>query len=99
MKSPNDCRSLEEVRSEIDRLDEQIVSLLGRRALYVQAAARFKTSPADVAAPQRLAAMLEIRRQWAAREGLDPDFVEHLFREMVAHFVSRELEHWKRGSL
>jgi isochorismate pyruvate lyase len=96
MKSPAECGSLDEVRSEIDSLDEQIVSLLGRRALYVQAAARFKTSAAGVAAPERLAAMLEVRREWAVREGLDAGFIEHLYREMVAHFISHEMEHWKR---
>ena len=97
MKPPGQCRSLEEVRAAIDQLDEQIVGLLGRRAGYVQAAAAFKASPAEVSAPERLAAMLEVRRQWAAREGLDPDFIDHLYREMVAHFVSREMADWKRA--
>jgi isochorismate pyruvate lyase len=97
MKAPAECRSLEEVRSAIDRIDEEMIGLLARRALYVQAAARFKTSAADVPAPERLTAMLAVRRQWAEQGGLDPDFVEHLYREMVAHFVSREMEHWKRA--
>jgi isochorismate pyruvate lyase len=96
MKSPTDCNSLEEVRAGIDHLDEQIVGLLGQRALYVRAAAAFKSSAADVAAPDRFAAMLQVRRQWAAREGLDPDFLEQLYRHIVAHFTSRELEHWNR---
>ena len=41
--------------------------------------------------------MLEARRGWARREGLDPDFVERLYREIVAYFISREMEHWKTG--
>jgi|SRR5689334_18909121 isochorismate pyruvate lyase len=97
MKPPGQCRSLEEVRSAIDGLDEQIVGLLGRRARYVRAAAAFKASPSEVSAPGRLAAMLEVRRHWAAREGLDPDFVEKLYREMVAHFISCEMADWKRA--
>lgn len=95
MKTPTDCNSLSDVRSAIDHLDEQIVALLGLRADYVRSAARFKSSEADVAAPERQAAMLQARRAWAQREKLDPDFVERLYRELVAYFIAREMEHWK----
>jgi len=95
VKSADDCRSLEEIRTEIDRLDEQIIELLGRRATFVKAAAAFKTSASEVAAPDRFAAMLQVRRGWAVREGLDPDFVERLYRDLVAYFIGREMEHWK----
>jgi isochorismate pyruvate lyase len=65
------------------------------RAHYVHAAARFKSSEAAVAAPERLEAMLKTRRTWAARENLSPDFVEKLYREIVAWFIGRETEEWK----
>jgi isochorismate pyruvate lyase len=71
MASAKDCKTLHEVRVEIDRLDEQIIRLLGERAEYVHAAARFKTSEEHVAAPDRQRAMLEVRRAWAEREGRD----------------------------
>ena len=97
MKTPTDCNSLSDVRSAIDHVDEQIVALLGLRADYVRSAARFKSSEADVAAPDRLAAMLQVRRDWAQREKLDPDFVESLYRAVVTYFIGREMEHWKAG--
>ena len=50
------------VFGEIDRIDRGILALLGERAGYVHAAARFKSSEADVEAPSRLAAMLGGRR-------------------------------------
>jgi isochorismate pyruvate lyase len=96
MKTPTSCHSLEDVRGEIDRLDEQIVALLAQRAEYVRVAAQFKSSEAQVAAPERQAAMLQARRRWAEREGLDPDFIEKLFRDVVAHFIAREKEHFRR---
>jgi chorismate mutase len=49
-------------RREIDRLDEQIIRLLGERAQYVHAAARFKTSEEHMAAPDRQRAMMQVRR-------------------------------------
>jgi isochorismate pyruvate lyase len=95
MTPPEKCTSLEEVRAEIDSLDEEIVRLIGRRAHYVKAAARFKTSEALVAAPDRQKAMLAVRREWAEREGLDPALIEDLYRRLVAWFIDRELEHWR----
>ena len=55
MKTPAECASLDEVRAEIDRIDRAIVALIGERAGYVHAAARFKASEAAVAAPERQA--------------------------------------------
>ncbi|HEV3201218.1 MAG TPA: chorismate mutase [Bryobacteraceae bacterium] len=98
MKTPTDCNSLADVRSAIDHVDEQIVALLGLRADYVRSAARFKSSEAEVAAPERLAAMLQVRRAWAEREKLAPGFIERLYRDVVVYFIDREREHWKGGN-
>jgi len=95
MPSQEDCRSIEEVRAEIDRIDRDILTLLGRRAGYVHAAARFKATEKAVAAPERQAAMFQERRQWAVEEDLDPAFIEGLYRSLVAYFIEREREHWK----
>lgn len=97
MKTPTDCTSLGDIRGAIDHVDRQIIALLGLRADYVHAAAKFKDSEAAVAAPERQAAMLQARRGWAQREKLDPDFVEKLYGDLVGYFISREMEHWKTG--
>lgn len=90
MKSAAECTSLAEVRTAIDTLDRELLALLGRRAAYVHAAARFKTDAASVRAPDRVQAMLEQRRAWALEEGLDPDVVAELFSLLVAYFIRRE---------
>ena len=95
MKQPEDCANIESVRRAIDELDREVLSLLGQRARYVAAAARFKTSGNGVRAPERQRAMLARRREWAREEDLDPDFVEDLYGRIVSHFVSREIERWQ----
>jgi isochorismate pyruvate lyase len=95
MNPPDDCQSLSDVRAEIDRIDRELLALLGRRAGYVHAAARFKETEEAVAAPERQAAVFRTRRSWALEEDLDPDFVERLYRELIAYFVERERQHWK----
>ncbi|MFN2272881.1 MAG: isochorismate lyase [Anaerolineae bacterium] len=96
IKRPEECSSIDDIRAEIDRIDQQIVTLIGERAGYVQAAAKFKTSAADVRAAERLEAMLRQRRAWAEEQGLDPDMIEKLYRDMVNHFIRQEMAHWKQ---
>jgi isochorismate pyruvate lyase len=94
--SPQECRTLAEVRREIDRIDREIIRAIGERKRYVMAAAAFKANPGEVAAPKRFAAMLEVRRQWAEEEGLSPDAMERLYRELVGYFIAEEQAHWSR---
>jgi isochorismate pyruvate lyase len=35
------------------------------------------------------------RRRWAVHEGLDADFIEKLYRDLITHFIEREREHWR----
>jgi len=95
MKTPRDCESLREIRAEIDGIDHEIIAALGRRFAYVQAAAAFKTGETSVRAPERVAAMVEQRRRWAEHEGLSPDVIERMFRDLVAYFTAAELSHWQ----
>jgi isochorismate pyruvate lyase len=96
MKPPEQCEGLTEIRTEIDRLDHQLIRLLSERFGYVKAAARFKEDQAAVAAPDRLKAMIEQRRLWAVEEGLSPDVIEKLYRDLVTYFIGEEMKHWEK---
>jgi isochorismate pyruvate lyase len=97
MKLPEDCESIEDVRGAIDALDRQIIRLVGRRAGYVEAAARFKTGEQNVRAPERQRTMLETRRRWAEENELDPGVIENIYRTLISYFVDRELKHWQKS--
>lgn len=93
MKRPEDCVDINDIRKEIDEIDRQIIAAIGNRYNYVKAAAKFKTSDASVKAPDRVKAMIEKRRSWATEEGLSPDIIETLFRELVNYFINEELHY------
>lgn len=99
MKTPDQCESMVDIRAEIDRLDRQVVALLGQRFAYVKAASKFKTSETTVRAPERLQAMLQQRRDWAEEEGLNADAVEKMYQDLVNHFIDEELQHWKQSEM
>lgn len=99
MKIPDQCESMVDIRAEIDRLDRQVVALLGQRFAYVKAASKFKTSETTVRAPERLQAMLQQRRVWAEEEGLDADVIEKMYQDLVNHFIDEEMKHWKQSEI
>jgi len=92
---PAQCSNLDDIRAGMDAIDQEIVALIARRVAYVRAAAAFKTSSANVAAPERVAAVLKTRRQWAEAKGLSGDVIEGLYRDLVAYCVSEEHKQWE----
>jgi isochorismate pyruvate lyase len=97
VKRPKDCESIGDVRQAIDVLDQEIIGLIGRRALYVARAAHFKTGEQSVRAPERQRTMFEARRGWAEENGLDPDVIEDLYHTLVSYFVDRKLDEWRNS--
>ena len=85
------CKSLEEVRSHIDRIDRQIVSHLAERGAYVKQAASFKKSTDDVRAPQRVEQVVGKVRTLAVQLGANAEVTEQVYRAMIAGFINAEL--------
>jgi len=94
---PEQCQNLDEIRHGMDALDRQIIAILARRVEYVKAAAKFKTSAASVAAPERVQKVLDTRRDWAVEAGLDGDVVRALYRDIVTYCVGEEKKQWDRS--
>lgn len=86
-----ECTSIEEVRSNIDRIDHQIVTLLAQRGAYVKQAARFKKTTTDVKAPQRVEQVISKVVALSVELGANPTVTEQVYRAMIAGFVNAEL--------
>ncbi|MCF2948775.1 isochorismate lyase [Paraglaciecola aquimarina] len=92
---PENCTGMEDIRAEIDKMDRDIIAILGKRFEYVKSAAKFKTSETSVRAPERFKSMLEQRRTWASAAGLSPDAIEKMYRDLVNHFIKEEMTKWE----
>jgi len=86
------CQSLDEVRANIDRIDDQIVRLLAERSVYVQQVVRFKRTADDVYAPARYEQVIQRVRALAEKHGASPDLVERVYRTLIGGFIEQELE-------
>jgi isochorismate pyruvate lyase len=85
------CDSLEQVRSQIDRIDQEMVALLAERGAYVKQAAAFKATTDDVRAAQRVEHVIVKVVALAHSLGADPTVTEQVYRAMISGFISAEL--------
>jgi len=79
---------MEEVRAEIDRIDEALVDHIGERFTYVERAWQLKNSPAEA----RIQQVIDRVRKRAAENGLPPELAEALWRQMIGWFIQYEEE-------
>lgn len=84
--SPAHLARLEALRQQIDGLDQQLVNLLAQRRRVVEQVAQVKQQhDLPTFHPAREENLISARRAQAAQAGLDPDFIEDLFRTMLRH--------------
>ena len=85
------CGSLDEVRAEIDRIDDAIIRLIAERGAFVAQAARFKKDADGVRDAGRVEGVIQRVRAKAAEYGADEDLAETLYREMIRRFTDAEM--------
>lgn len=85
------CHSLDDVRSNIDRIDRAIVPLLAEREAYVRQAARFKPSAAAVVVPARVEQVVAKARALAAELGASPVATDKIYRCIIDAMTELEV--------
>ena len=86
MKPAKECNSLEEIRTCIDTIDNEVIALLGKRFGYVKEVVRFKKPDADsIIAKPRYDSVLQKVRDRAVANGLDPDVLEKMYRTCLLY--------------
>ena len=99
MSETVDCNSIDDVRSNIDRIDRHLVTLLAERGRYVKQAARFKKTSDDVKAPQRVEQVIDKVIALSKELGANAVVTEQVYRAMITAFINVELiEHEALGS-
>lgn len=86
------CNSIEEIRSQIDKIDSEIVRLITARGIYVGQAANFKKTTNDVKAPQRVEQVISKVRNLAEKLDGNPEIIEAVYRKMISCFIEEELK-------
>ncbi|MEA3332206.1 MAG: bifunctional chorismate mutase/prephenate dehydrogenase [Pseudomonadota bacterium] len=90
-KNSQEQVQLNRLRGQIDDLDHQLVELLARRQEIVDEVVAFKKErQLSVYHPAREADMIDIRRRHGRDVGLDPDYLEEIFRGIMRYSRSTQ---------
>lgn len=89
------CTSLEEVRTEIDKLDDKIVELISQRSHFIRQAAAFKESVEEVKAVDRIDFIMQKVRHKAIELDVSPNMISDLFTIMINEMVETEISEFR----
>ncbi|MEZ5895280.1 MAG: chorismate mutase [Parvularculaceae bacterium] len=95
MTAAEDCRRMEEVRHEIDRLDRMLVRLLAERQGYIEAAARIKPRQDEVRLEWRIEDVVAKVLATCEAAGLSKRIAEPVWRELIDRCIEHEHEKWR----
>jgi len=91
------CNSLEETRTEIDKLDAQIVEFIAARNAYVKQLAHFKNSIDEIKSEDRITDVISRARAKAIELDLSPNLINELFIRMINEMVDSEVAEFKNA--
>jgi prephenate dehydratase len=79
--------SLEQLRQDIDIIDQQIVELLAKRTELVKVIGRLKSGQPEVRDPDREEQVLRRVKASAEKKGVNPELINNIYHTIFDHFV------------
>lgn len=89
-KTPAECATKDDVRAEIDRVDNALLKLYAERHAYVTRMAEIKTDPHEAFDPVRIEAVITKVRARSLELDLDEDQAELIWRTLIDWNVNYE---------
>jgi isochorismate pyruvate lyase len=91
-----ECNSIDEVRNNINNIDEQIVKLIAQRSEFVKQAAKFKKDSDDVKAPERVEEVINKVKDLAKSTSANEEVLENVYRTMINSFIKAEMKEFEK---
>lgn len=93
MKASKECRTMDEVRGEIDRVDRALIDALGERWSYIDRMWELKREAvAQASVPWRNREVIEKVRARAAEKGVPAEMAEALWRQIIGWGIQHQEE-------
>ncbi|QXZ09136.1 chorismate mutase [Comamonas sp. Y33R10-2] len=90
------CTSMEDVRRNVNALDDVLVPLLVTRIGYMQQAARIKGDVSQVRDEDRIEAIVSRVRERTLQEGGQADVMEAVYRQLMEECIAYEHSEFAR---
>ena len=92
-----ECNSLQEVRDEIDKVDDNLVELISQRSHLIRQAAAFKNSVDEVKAEDRIDDIVQRVRKKGIELNINPNMLSELFKIMIDEMVETEISEFRNA--
>ena len=89
-KTPEACETKDDVRAEIDRVDNALLALFAERHRYVTRMAEIKTDPHEARDPTRIESVIAKVRDRSLALDLDEDQAELVWRTQIDWNINYE---------
>ena len=89
-KLPDQCETKDDVRAEIDRVDQALLALFAERHRYVTRMAQIKTDPHEARDPARIESVIAKVRDRSLALDLDEDQAELVWRTLIDWNINYE---------
>ncbi len=89
------CKNLQDVRKNIDRIDEELILLLLERQGYVRQAGVLKNDANKIVDPERINYIINKMTKKAESLGLDTTLTKNLWTVMIESFIQYEKRIWE----
>jgi len=88
-------KSIKEVRSEIDQIDKELVSLLAKRQKYVENAALIKKDRNLIIDEPRIEEVISNIKKFSSSSGLSDAISEPLWRKLIELSIEHEFKEFE----
>jgi len=95
-KPVKNCENMQDVRTEVDRIDRLLVALIAERQGYMSEAARIKQDRNVVHDEARIEDVVAKVKALASEMGLSHAIAEPVWREMISRCIAFEFDEWDR---
>ena len=86
---------LNELRNQIDELDQQLVDILAKRSALTKRVGEWKSKTGlPIYVPSREAQLISSRREQAQLKGLSPDMIEDVLRRVMRESYQTQNKHY-----
>ncbi len=93
MKTPEECKNIQDIRDAIDQIDQELIAMLANRFGYVKEIVKYKNhDKKSIIAKDRYDSVLKRRRELAELNGLNPDVIEDVYKKLIQYFIDEELK-------
>ena len=91
------CKTLDEARIEIDKVDNKIVELIALRNAYIKQIAHFKNSIDEIKSKDRIDDVINRARTKAIELDLSSNLINDIYIRMIDEMVESEISEFKNA--